>query len=76
MSRPTWVGALGFTYKWNMGWMNDILTYVAKDPIYRRWEHQHLTLSMLYAFNERMSYVVSPEGIVPTSSSRRFELRA
>ena len=46
VSRPTWVGGLGFTYKWNMGWMNDILTYVGKDPIYRRWEHQHLTLNV------------------------------
>src|SRR6185503_1159480 len=45
VSRPTWVGGLGFTYKWNMGWMNDILTYVGKDPVFRRWEHQHLTFS-------------------------------
>ncbi len=52
VSRPTWVGGLGFTYKWNMGWMNDILTYVSKDPVFRRWEHQHLTFSMLYAWNE------------------------
>ena len=47
VSRPTWVGGLGFTFKWNMGWMHDILTYVQKDPVYRRWEHQHLTFSML-----------------------------
>ncbi|HET9371500.1 MAG TPA: 1,4-alpha-glucan branching protein GlgB, partial [Vicinamibacterales bacterium] len=52
VSRPTWVGGLGFTYKWNMGWMHDILTYAAKDPLYRRWEHRHLTFSMLYAWNE------------------------
>jgi 1,4-alpha-glucan branching enzyme len=52
VSRPTWVGGLGFTFKWNMGWMHDILTYVSKDPLFRRWEHRHLTFSMLYAFTE------------------------
>jgi 1,4-alpha-glucan branching enzyme len=52
VSRPTYLGGLGFTYKWNMGWMNDILEYVSKDAIYRRWEHRHLTFSLLYAFSE------------------------
>jgi 1,4-alpha-glucan branching enzyme len=64
VSRPTWVGGLGFTFKWNMGWMHDILTYAAKDPIYRRWEHQHLTFSMLYAFNENFVLPFSHDEVV------------
>jgi 1,4-alpha-glucan branching enzyme len=64
VSRPTWVGGLGFTYKWNMGWMHDILTYVSKDPIFRRWEHQHLTFSMLYAWNENFVLPFSHDEVV------------
>jgi 1,4-alpha-glucan branching enzyme len=64
VSRPTWVGGLGFTYKWNMGWMHDILTYVSKDPVFRRWEHQHLTFSMLYAWNENFVLPFSHDEVV------------
>jgi 1,4-alpha-glucan branching enzyme len=64
VSRPTWVGGLGFTFKWNMGWMHDILTYVEKDPIYRRWEQQHLTFSMLYAFRENFILPFSHDEVV------------
>jgi 1,4-alpha-glucan branching enzyme len=64
VSRPTWVGGLGFTYKWNMGWMHDILTYISKDPVYRRWEHQHLTFSMLYAWNENFILPFSHDEVV------------
>jgi 1,4-alpha-glucan branching enzyme len=64
VSRPTWVGGLGFTFKWNMGWMHDILTYVGKDPIYRRWDHQHLTFSMLYAWNENFILPFSHDEVV------------
>ena len=64
VSRPTWVGGLGFTFKWNMGWMNDILTYVGKDPLYRRWEHRHLTFSMLYAYNENFVLPLSHDEVV------------
>ncbi len=64
VSRPIWVGGLGFTYKWNMGWMHDILTYASKDPVYRRWEHQHLTFSLLYAWNENFLLPFSHDEVV------------
>ncbi|HKN95265.1 MAG TPA: 1,4-alpha-glucan branching enzyme, partial [Thermoleophilaceae bacterium] len=52
VSRPTYLGGLGFGFKWNMGWMHDTLSYFQQDPIYRRYHHHELTFSLMYAFSE------------------------
>lgn len=52
VSRPLYLGGLGFGMKWNMGWMHDTLSYFSEDPLFRKYHHQQLTFSLLYAFNE------------------------
>jgi 1,4-alpha-glucan branching enzyme len=64
VSRPVDMGGLGFSMKWNMGWMHDTLTYMHKDPIYRKYHQDKLTFGMLYAFSENFILPFSHDEVV------------
>jgi 1,4-alpha-glucan branching enzyme len=64
VSRPTYLGGLGFGFKWNMGWMHDFLVYMAKDPVHRRYHQGDITFSLLYAFHEHFMLVLSHDEVV------------
>ncbi len=64
VSRPVYVGGLGFSMKWNMGWMNDTLTYFQLDPVYRRFHHNNLTFGQLYAYTENFVLPFSHDEVV------------
>lgn len=64
VSRPTYVGGLGFSLKWNMGWMNDTLRYMRHEPIHRKYHHDELTFSLIYAFTENFCLPLSHDEVV------------
>jgi 1,4-alpha-glucan branching enzyme len=64
VSRPSYVGGLGFGMKWNMGWMHDTLDYFSKDPLYRKYHHNQLTFSIWYAFTENFVLPFSHDEVV------------
>ena len=64
VSRPTSMGGLGFTFKWNMGWMNDTLSYVEHEPVHRRFHHDELTFSLVYAWDENFVLPLSHDEVV------------
>ena len=69
VTRPTYAGGLGFTLKWNMGWMNDTLAYLHFDPVHRKYHHRHLTFGMLYAYSEHFLLPLSHDEVVHGKSS-------
>ena len=64
VSRPTYLGGLGFGMKWNMGWMHDTLAYMREDPVHRKYHHGRLTFSLIYAFNENFVLPLSHDEVV------------
>ncbi len=69
VSRPVYLGGLGFTLKWNMGWMHDVLDYMKQNPIYRRYFHNKMTFSIMYAFNENFVLALSHDEVVHLKGS-------
>lgn len=69
VSRPVWLGGLGFTLKWNMGWMHDTLRFVSKDPVHRKFHLNDLTFSLLYAYSENFVLPLSHDEVVHGKSS-------
>ena len=69
VSRPTYLGGLGFSMKWDMGWMHDTLAYFKQDPVHRRYHHQKVTFRMMYAFSENYVLAISHDEVVHLKGS-------
>jgi 1,4-alpha-glucan branching enzyme len=74
VTRPTWVGGLGFSMKWNMGWMHDTLIYCSKEPVHRHYHHDQLTFGLLYAFTENFVLPFSHDEVVHGKASMLYKM--
>ena len=76
VTKPASEGGLGFDFKWNMGWMNDTLSYFSKDPLYRKWHQNLLTFGMIYQYSERFLQVFSHDEVVHGKGSMLMKMAA